>query len=59
MYFADTCTWSEVSGEGPKPSARDKLQGTVVDDSIYYFGGFGPKHVDDIDDWEDVGSALL
>ena len=57
FYLTDTSTWQEVKAEGPKPSPRDKLQGTAIDTNIYYFGGFGPKQTgeeDDDEDWEDV-----
>lgn len=58
LYMFDTKTseWTEVQGEGNKPSPRDKLQGTVVGGQIYYFGGFGPKFTgeEDEEDWEDL-----
>lgn len=57
MYMFDTNkkVWTEVKSEGNKPSPRDKLQGTVVDKCIYYFGGFGPKQTgDEQEDWEDL-----
>ena len=55
LTLTDTSTWQEVKAEGPKPSPRDKLQGTAIDDKIYYFGGFGPKLTgDEEDDWDDV-----
>ncbi|KAL4227507.1 F-box only protein 42 [Mactra antiquata] len=53
-FDIDTSTWSELQCEGPKPSARDKLQGTAVDKCIYYFGGFGPKFTGEEEDWEDM-----
>ena len=55
--FSETLTWSVVEGEGNRPSARDKLQGTVIDTRIYYFGGFGPKLTGGEDDWEDVSTG--
>ena len=57
--FSETLTWSVVEGEGNRPSARDKLQGTVIDTRIYYFGGFGPKLTGGEDDWEDVSTGTL
>ena len=55
-FYPETLTWRTVNADGPKPSPRDKLQGTTIDKNIYYFGGFGPKLTgdDDDDDWEDV-----
>ncbi|XP_050400202.1 kelch domain-containing protein 1 [Patella vulgata] len=49
LFVFDTVSnsWSVVTGDGERPCARDKLQATVVDKSIYYFGGFGPKSADE------------
>lgn len=54
MFDTETDTWSEPETKGKKPSARDKLQGCVVDSRIYYFGGFGPELTGDEDEWEDM-----
>ncbi|KAK3096994.1 hypothetical protein FSP39_005475, partial [Pinctada imbricata] len=56
VYDIDTSTWCQVEYKGSCPSARDKLQGCAVGKSIYYFGGFGPKQndlMDDDEEWED------
>ncbi|XP_060569590.1 kelch domain-containing protein 1-like [Ruditapes philippinarum] len=59
VFDTDTSTWSKIDGEGKKPSARDKLQGCVMDSCIYYFGGFGPQLTGDEDDedWEDMDDS--
>ncbi|XP_052794960.1 rab9 effector protein with kelch motifs-like isoform X2 [Mya arenaria] len=54
MFDTESKKWSAVESEGSHPSARDKLQGAVIDRLIYYFGGFGPQGSLEEDDWEDV-----
>lgn len=54
VFDIEKSCWSELQCEGTRPSARDKLQGTVVDNCIYYFGGFGPKFAGVDEEWEDL-----
>nr|KAG5708616.1 hypothetical protein BaRGS_033037 [Batillaria attramentaria] len=53
MFDTESGKWSALDTTGSKPRARDKLQGVAIGNNIYYFGGFGPKTDQDLDDLEE------
>lgn len=53
MFDTETNIWAVIDPTGNKPRARDKLQAVAVGTNIYYFGGFGPKTDNDLDELDE------
>lgn len=54
VFDTENSNWVKLTTSGNAPSGRDKLGSAVIGDTIYYFGGFGPKGgLNDLDEDDD------